>query len=167
MTPRRLTLWLNDAAHELSVSGVPNSELVEVTHQAGRQTVRVLRGGTEPLVLVDGRVVRGRLVSTGTGGELSVAGFRSRVERGERRTTEAKRDGKPRDLTAPMPGRVVAVLVRPGDEVCARQPLLVIEAMKMQNELVASGDGRVEAVLVAAGVTVERGALLLRFATSS
>src|SRR4051812_11713777 len=49
----------------------------------------------------------------------------------------------PRKVTAPMPGRIVKVLVRVGDEVSVKQPLLVIEAMKMENELGAPKAGRV------------------------
>jgi biotin carboxyl carrier protein len=67
-------------------------------------------------------------------------------------------------LVAPMPGRVVAVRVVPGDTLEKGALLLVIEAMKMQNELFASGAGRVEAVLVKAGDAVERGAPLIRIA---
>ncbi len=49
-----------------------------------------------------------------------------------------------------MPGRVVRVLVAPGDEVAARQPVVVVEAMKMENELRSPKAGRVKDVAVAA-----------------
>lgn len=64
-------------------------------------------------------------------------------------------------ITAPMPGKVVRVLVAPGDEVKARQPLVVVEAMKMENELSSPRDGRVADVAVAPGVSVEAGRLLV------
>jgi biotin carboxyl carrier protein len=64
-------------------------------------------------------------------------------------------------LRAPMPGRIVRVLVAPGDRVVARQPLVVMEAMKMENELHAALGGTVTDVRVEAGSTVEAGALLL------
>jgi biotin carboxyl carrier protein len=64
-------------------------------------------------------------------------------------------------LRAPMPGRIVRVLVSPGDRVVARQPLVVMEAMKMENELHAALAGQVTEVRVEAGNTVEAGALLL------
>ncbi len=60
-----------------------------------------------------------------------------------------------------MPGRVVQVLVGPGDEVTADQAVLVVEAMKMENELRAPKTGRVLEVNVAVGRTVEKGELLL------
>ena len=64
-------------------------------------------------------------------------------------------------ILAPMPGKVLRVLVSPGDEVRARQPLVVIEAMKMENELSSPRDGRVTDVAVAPGVSVEAGRLLV------
>jgi biotin carboxyl carrier protein len=67
----------------------------------------------------------------------------------------------PQRVVAPMPGKVVRVLVKPGDEVKARQGLVVVEAMKMENELKAARDGRVRDVSVAEGQSVDAGALLL------
>ena len=67
----------------------------------------------------------------------------------------------PQRVTAPMPGKVVRVLVKPGDAVTARQGLVVVEAMKMENELRAARDGRVRDVAVAEGQSVDAGALLL------
>lgn len=67
----------------------------------------------------------------------------------------------PQRVTAPMPGKVVRVLVKPGDEVKARQGLVVVEAMKMENELRAARDGRVRDVAVKEGQSVDAGAVLL------
>jgi biotin carboxyl carrier protein len=60
-----------------------------------------------------------------------------------------------------MPGRVVRVLVQPGDAVEARQPVVVVEAMKMENELRSPKAGRVKDVAVAAGTSVEAGRVLV------
>lgn len=67
----------------------------------------------------------------------------------------------PQRVLAPMPGKVVRVLVAPGDEVKARQGLVVVEAMKMENELKAARDGKVAAVSVVEGQSVEAGAVLV------
>jgi biotin carboxyl carrier protein len=64
-------------------------------------------------------------------------------------------------IVAPMPGKVLRVLASPGDEVAARQPLVVVEAMKMENELSATRAGRVKDVAVAPGQSVEAGRLLV------
>jgi biotin carboxyl carrier protein len=66
----------------------------------------------------------------------------------------------PMRVVAPMPGKIVRVLVRTGEAVHARQPLIVIEAMKMENELRAAGDGTVAEIQVRDGQSVEAGALL-------
>jgi biotin carboxyl carrier protein len=68
--------------------------------------------------------------------------------------------GGPQRLTAPMPGKIVKVLVKPGDEVAVRQGLVVIEAMKMENELRATRAGHVRDVHVAEGDLVDAGRLL-------
>jgi biotin carboxyl carrier protein len=67
----------------------------------------------------------------------------------------------PQRILAPMPGKVVRVLVRAGDVVGARQPLVVVEAMKMENELRAGRDGRVAAIHVQEGMSVDSGALMV------
>lgn len=64
-------------------------------------------------------------------------------------------------ILAPMPGRIVRVLVQPGAEVRSLQPLVVIEAMKMENELRAPRAGRVKAVAVEEGMSVEAGRVLV------
>jgi biotin carboxyl carrier protein len=67
----------------------------------------------------------------------------------------------PARVQAPMPGKVVRVLARAGESVAAGQGLLVMEAMKMENELRAARAGRVREVLVGEGQAVETGALLV------
>ncbi len=67
----------------------------------------------------------------------------------------------PHEVRAPIPGRVASVAVRAGDEVKAGQPLVVLEAMKMENQICAEGPGKVERVAVEAGATVESGQLLV------
>jgi len=67
----------------------------------------------------------------------------------------------PERISTPMPGKVVRVLVRAGDTVHARQPVVVVEAMKMENELRAGRDGTVAEVRAREGASVEAGALLM------
>lgn len=64
-------------------------------------------------------------------------------------------------LTAPMPGKVVKLLVKEGDLVTEGQPLLIMEAMKMQNELRATSAGRVSKITLQEGATVETGGTLM------
>ena len=73
------------------------------------------------------------------------------------------------EITAPMPGKVLQVLVQPGQPVAAGDGLLILEAMKMENRLVAEAAGVVTEVRVAAGDLVDGGQVLmvLRYATPS
>lgn len=64
------------------------------------------------------------------------------------------------ELKAMMPGRVVTLLITPGDEVLADQGVLTIEAMKMENELKAPRAGKLVEIKVVAGQTVEKGEVL-------
>ncbi|HEX6058595.1 MAG TPA: biotin/lipoyl-containing protein [Gemmatimonadaceae bacterium] len=99
---------------------------------------------------------------------LWVDGWRFDVEALDERT-QAIRDmtgveagpAGPAPLVAPMPGLVVRVNVAPGDPVHAGQPLVVMEAMKMENELRASASGTVKAVRAVPGQAVEKGAVLV------
>lgn len=73
----------------------------------------------------------------------------------------------PRPVKAPMPGLVVRVGVEPGDQVQAGQSVVIIEAMKMENDLKAESAGIVAAVAVTPGQTVEKGATLVEFQAES
>lgn len=77
------------------------------------------------------------------------------------RQVQAASGGRRRQrIAAYMPGRVVSILVQEGDEVRAGQGILVLEAMKMQNEILAEHDGTVTRILVEAGQSVDGGAPL-------
>lgn len=67
----------------------------------------------------------------------------------------------PAPLVAPMPGLVIRVLTADGATVRSGEPLIVMEAMKMENELRAPADGRVSGVRVKPGDAVEKGAVLV------
>jgi pyruvate carboxylase subunit B len=67
----------------------------------------------------------------------------------------------PAPLKAPMPGLITRLLVAPGDSVTEGQGLVVMEAMKMENELRSPSAGTVRAIVVAPGMAVEKGALLV------
>lgn len=72
----------------------------------------------------------------------------------------AAHDG-PQRIVAPMPGRVVKLLVKAGDAVAARQGLVVVEAMKMENELRSPKRGQVTEVRVTEGMSVDANAVLV------
>ena len=80
---------------------------------------------------------------------------------GERAAGGTGRPHGEQKVSAPMPGRIVRVLVAAGDPVEARQPVVVIEAMKMENELRSPVAGRVREVSAAAGASVKAGRVLV------
>jgi biotin carboxyl carrier protein len=77
------------------------------------------------------------------------------------RAAEGAVGAGPQRVMAPMPGKVVRVLVAAGDHVQPRQGLVVVEAMKMENELRAARAGRVTEILVREGQSVEAGTALV------
>ena len=100
-----------------------------------------------------------------SGDTISIAGetFVFEVE-DPRRWKGTKRADGPQgriSLTAAMPGKIVRVLVAPGDEVAAGQGIMTIEAMKMQNEMKAPRAGRVTAIEVRENESVNAGAVLV------
>jgi biotin carboxyl carrier protein len=115
-------------------------------------------------VLLDGRSYDTSVEETPEGLVVVVHGFRFEIEvRDPRRWTHASGTAGVAGLqtvAAPMPGKVVRILISPGDEVEAGQGLIVVEAMKMQNEMKASRAGRVLSVAVREGATVAAGEIL-------
>lgn len=103
-------------------------------------------------------VVNGQLM-LGIGAVAVPVNINAKRRWGQREHGRAGGNG-PQRVTAPMPGKVVRVLVQAGDRVSERQAVVVIEAMKMENELRAAREGVVSQVLVQPGQSVEAGALL-------
>ena len=145
---------------------------VEVSGQDGRYTV-VLDG--RPLE-VDARETGPHFLSLLVGGRSYEVGIEKRpggytvvltddvvaVDLGEAaRVAPARRVSGPTRIAAPMPGKLLRVLVSPGQDVQAGQGLVVVEAMKMENEIKAPRAGRVKDVPAREGQAVEAGALLV------
>jgi biotin carboxyl carrier protein len=89
------------------------------------------------------------------------AGARADIRRRATREPDTLASSGPTEIRAIIPGRIAAVRVVAGDVVEAGQSLLVVEAMKMQNELRASRAGTVERVAVGEGETIDNGDLLV------
>ena len=110
--------------------------------RAQGELVVYVNGQAVPLSIVDPRAAFMRRAADRTGGRGAGA-------------------AGPTSIVAPMPGRVVRVLVEAGDDVGARQGLVVVEAMKMENELRAPRAGTVAGVRVTEGMSVEANAVLM------
>jgi len=116
-------------------------------------------------VLLEGASYEIRLMETSQGLSAEVPGRRFAVEvrdpRDSSRGARTSLGSGRQNVTAPMPGKVVRVLVNMGDPVDVGQGLVVVEAMKMQNEMKASRPGRVIEIRAHAGQTVGAGDTLL------
>lgn len=141
------------AARVMSVDGTP-VRMVTIGDTVHRVVVR-------PAPASAGSSSRGKYT-------LWLDGYRFDVEALDERTRAIRElSGKsaeasgPAPLRAPMPGLIVRVNCAVGDQVQAGQGLVVMEAMKMENELRAQAAGVVKSVLVAPGAVVEKGALLI------
>jgi biotin carboxyl carrier protein len=130
--PTTLSLLVGTAATD----GAGSHEISLVPERfSGRLSVRV--GATSVSVAVNNRRAR----KEGGDGSPSLDG--------------------PERIVAPMPGKIVRVLVQAGETVAARQPVVVIEAMKMENELRATRAGVAADIAIREGQSVEAGALLM------
>lgn len=127
-----------------------------------RRVATLRRGPEREVIAVEGSganwvaTVRGRSIA------VTVRSHRDRLL-AETSSLVARRGG-PAEVRATLPGLVVRVGVAVGDEVAAGDPLVTIEAMKMQNEIRAPRNGRVVAIEVAPGQAITSGALLVRLA---
>ena len=145
---------LGDGKVRALIDGVPvEAELVT----ADDALLLVTPGRTLELVAAG----KGTTVTLWTsGGELAAEVLDERQAAAREARGRGTRDAES-VLRSPMPGRVVKVLCAPGDAVERGQGLVVIEAMKMENEIGAPRAGRVAEIAVHAGQTVESGAKLL------
>ena len=107
------------------------------------------------------RPARGRYTLSIDGRRLEVEALDERTHAIRQLSAAAAPPAGPAPLVAPMPGLIVRVTVVAGDTVSAGQGLVVMEAMKMENELRAAAAGVVRAVRVTPGTAVERGATLV------
>jgi biotin carboxyl carrier protein len=136
-----------------------------VTLDGRARTVDVLRPSPEALhMLIEGESWEAGVVTVGDTGRVDVGGVPHDLEivdpRQRARGGAAGAAGGV--LGTQMPGRVVRILAAVGDTVRKGQPLIVLEAMKMENELKSPADGTVVELLVSEGQTVEAGTRLLR-----
>jgi biotin carboxyl carrier protein len=116
-------------------------------------------------ILLDGKAYEVKREWIGSDLQLCVGGERYSATLHDPRSFRSRRDAVdsqhgPRKLVAPMPGKVVRVLVSEGDAVEAGQGLMVVEAMKMQNEIKSPKNGIVRKIAASNGAAVNAGDVL-------
>lgn len=134
----------------------------ELTRTPGTPTIHLLANGRSHTLVAHRRDRHGW--------DLHVDGERYAAEVVDERTRaiqsmtlQGQASKGPKPVRAPMPGLVVRVSVSPGERVEAGQSVVIMEAMKMENDLKAEGAGVVESVAVVAGQAVEKGMVLVAF----
>lgn len=116
----------------------------------------------EILLNVDGRVFNVTINSNAESHSVFVNGHRFVVEKNApgRISGQERNRSKKKEVAVSMPGRVIQVLAAEGEELREGQPVMILEAMKMQNEIKAPRSGILRRLGVAPGATVEAGTLL-------
>lgn len=157
---------INDEQHEVLL----DADGVHIDGEDVAAQVMPLDGTPVRMVTIGNEVHRVVVRPGATRGAytLWLDGWRFDVEALDERT-KAIRDlsgasagpSGPAPLKAPMPGLIVRVNVNVGDQVAAGQGIVVMEAMKMENELRATAAGKVKSILATPGTAVEKGALLV------
>jgi biotin carboxyl carrier protein len=157
---------IDETSHEVDVNG----DVLSFDDGTYPVRLEVLDGTPVYLIRIGNdvhRVIARRGAERGSY-DLEVDGYRVSIEALDARTRAIRelsrtsgKTARATQLTAPMPGLIVRVAVREGDEVRAGQGVVVMEAMKMENELRIQSAGKVKRIHVGAGAAVERGALLL------
>jgi pyruvate carboxylase subunit B len=168
MTERRYFTNAGSATREVMVQ-----EGTARLEGGGTAEIRALPGGNRFFVSLGGHSAVGFAVRRDGVWHVELEGRLHRVRADDERThriraltSDVGEGPAEAELRAPMPGLVVRVAVAPGDAVAAGDTLVVMEAMKMENELCAEHGGVVADVHAAEGTTVDRDDLLVTFSSN-
>src|SRR5688500_533524 len=146
----------------LSKAGEEQPSRVLEAEVAGKgELTTVQLGGRVIDLVVEGALPKLEIFASGKRASVTVESTRTRAAAAMRGGSGGADEGL---ITSPMPGKVVKILVKEGDNVSQGAPVIVVEAMKMENELLATKTGVVQKVYVALGDTVEGGARLIALA---
>lgn len=158
-TPKEVVLERATPSAPWAVATSPDADVV----RTGPAQFSVVIGGRSHRVLVLKEDKENRTVRLRIGDRTCTVALEEEQDRLMLTLGLDKASQKASDLKAPMPGLVLNVLVKPGDAVKKNEPVLVLEAMKMENVIKAPGDGVVKAIPAQKGKPVEKGQLLVQF----
>ena len=163
----RYRVTLEGSERDIDVQIAPGGAVSVVLD--GKQVdadIRRVPGGVS--LAIDGKIYDVLVGGPNDAMDLAAGALRATASvESERNRARKKRSGAAGDgsaVRAPMPGRIVKVLVAEGDEVEAGTPVVVVEAMKMENELRTERAGTIASVAVEEGQAVEGGTLLIMLA---
>ncbi|PHI20868.1 acetyl-CoA carboxylase biotin carboxyl carrier protein subunit [Lewinellaceae bacterium SD302] len=155
---KKLKASINEREYQLPTKTLDEVDLV----RSGPDTYHLIRDGkTHHCRIVDLNLSEKQLTLVVDGRELDVK-IKDEVDQlVEQLGLTVAAAAKSNDVFAPMPGLVLEIMVAVGEEIEAGTPLLILEAMKMENVLKAEGDGVVKAISVNQGDAVEKRQLLI------
>ncbi|NQT34924.1 biotin/lipoyl-binding protein [bacterium] len=160
---------ISDRRYEVEIPGSGDTEKLKVDGKSVDIDYRWLRDSRTASLIIDGTTYTADYMPSGDRCRIQVDGRNFEVEVSDERSDAIKRlsgagqTGREssQDVKAPMPGLVVKLNVQEGDVVTKGQGVIVVEAMKMENEIKTSTGGVVNKILVEPGKSVNKGDLLL------
>ena len=165
----RYYVTVGESTHEVELRGsavIIDGETVtaELQHVAGTMLRRLTVAGACYRVVARSAEARGSWSLQLNGEQVAVEVVDERTRAIRALTAHSAGPQGPKPVKAPMPGMIVRIEVEVGQQVKPGQGVVIIEAMKMENELKADGAGIVSRILVQPGTAVEKGAVLVEFA---
>jgi biotin carboxyl carrier protein len=156
---------------EKFVATINETTEVELTAEASNQLDAVQTGDGEYHVLHNGKSYKAEISSVDMAAKavsLKINGKPKTIKIQDEYDVLVKKMGlsanvvhKISAIKAPMPGLVLSILVEPGQVVVHGEPMLILEAMKMENVIKSPGDGTVKRIIVAKGKPVDKGEVLI------
>jgi 3-methylcrotonyl-CoA carboxylase alpha subunit len=160
------TLDFHDEQNVYSLTVQHQAGHVIIRHGAGAARMRLVEHAVGSLsIMLDDDMVRGTVVREADVFHVFTGGAHRMLAYKDPLADAGQIDAEDSHLTAPMPGKILAVLAGTGDKVKKGVPLLIMEAMKMEHTIVAPANGVIESVMYAVGDQVAEGAQLLTFKT--
>lgn len=168
----RYYVTVGETQHEVELRDtdvIIDGEVVtaEMRHVAGTMLRRLTVNGAAYRVVATSAEARGEWQLQLNGEQVEVAVVDERTRAIRALTAHSAGPQGPKPVKAPMPGMIVRVEVEVGQQIKAGQGVVIIEAMKMENELKADAPGVVSRILAQPGTAVEKGAVLVEFALES
>ena len=158
------TLNFTEAAGDCTISLVYTRAGVQLSSAGGNALLSAMsRDGERVHLHIDGKPVSGHVIRSGDSFHVFHGGHHWSLEWSDPIAHAGEQEAEGGRLTAPMPGKIVALLVDAGAQVEKGAPLLIMEAMKMEHTISAPAKGKVTELLYAVGDQVAEGAQLLSF----
>lgn len=159
-----LRLKINNRVRNVTINKGPSRDEISLDGKGIAADIVEVRAGIFS-VLIESKVFEARVWRAANGVHVAIGGVEYLAQLQDPRQWRRGAAGSSamegrQNVIAPMPGKVVRILVKSGEKIALGQGLLIVEAMKMQNEIKAAKDGTVEKLIVQEGQPVNAGEVL-------